>query len=204
MQLKRRTVVLGILAVALIGCGVYGASIVHHGFSTRTAPSKLERGIATSARFLAIPAGAKGLRNPVQSSPEVIGEAKAHWADHCAQCHANDGSGDAEIGRNLYPRPPDMRLRDTQRLSDGELYFTINRGVRLSGMPAFGTPGDDDLASWKLVDFIRYLPRMSAEEATRMKKLNPKTVDELNEEREEDQFLNGSSQPEKHRTGRKQ
>jgi mono/diheme cytochrome c family protein len=134
----------------------------------------------------------------------VIAEAKAHWADHCAQCHANNGSGDTELGRNLYPRPPDMRRQETQQLTDGELYSTIKNGVRLSGMPAFGIPGDDDLDSWKLVDFVRYLPRMSEEESIQMEKLNPKTADELKEERMEDQFLNGTAQSEKHETGRKQ
>jgi hypothetical protein len=38
-------------------------------------------------------------------------EARAHWADHCAICHANNGSGDTEIGRNLYHKPPDLLQR---------------------------------------------------------------------------------------------
>jgi hypothetical protein len=57
-----------------------------------------------------------------------------------------------------YPRPPDMRKKDTQEMSDGELYYT--NGVRLSGMPAFGDPSDDDVDSWKLVVFIRHPPQI--------------------------------------------
>ena len=59
-------------------------------------------------------------------------------ADHCATCQANGGSGQTEIGQNLYPKAPDMRLPRTQNLRDGEIYYIINNGVRLTGMPAWG------------------------------------------------------------------
>ena len=100
----------------------------------------------------------------------------AHFADHCAFCHANDGSGSSEIGRGLYPKPPDMRAAATQGLTDGELFYIIENGVRFTGMPAFGT-GKEDAAgeklAWQLVLFIRHLPRITDEEISRMKQLNP-------------------------------
>lgn len=34
-------------------------------------------------------------------TPEVLTMARAHFADHCALCHGNDGRGKTEIGRNL-------------------------------------------------------------------------------------------------------
>ena len=77
--------------------------------------------------------------NPVSFSDAVWVESRAHFADHCAGCHANDGSGNTEVGRNLYPRAPDMRLAETQRLTDGELYWIIENGVRLTGMPPGAT-----------------------------------------------------------------
>jgi mono/diheme cytochrome c family protein len=145
-----------------------------------------------------MPAEAKRLKNPVAYSPEVLEEARAHWADHCASCHANNGSGDTQIGRNLYPKAPDMRSASTQQLSDGELYYVIQNGVRLTGMPAWGSTGDGDhnQDSWKLVLFIRHLPGMSEQEAEQMEKLNPKTPQELEEEKTEQEFLNGSASPE--------
>jgi hypothetical protein len=96
----------------------------------------------------------------------------------------------------MYPRPPDMGEGGTQGQSDGELYYTINNGVRLTGMPAFGGPGDGGDGgkdSWKLVCFIRHLPHFSDDEERQMKKLNPKTPDELEEERREEEFLNGGA-----------
>ena len=73
------------------------------------------------------------------NTEEAIAEGRAHFADHCASCHANDGSGDTEMGRGLYPRAPDMRLAATQNLEDHELFYIIENGIRLTGMPAWGT-----------------------------------------------------------------
>jgi mono/diheme cytochrome c family protein len=94
-------------------------------------------------RNLAVPRGARNLRNPVAQTHEGLVEALAHFADHCASCHANDGSGQTEIGENLYPKAPDMRLPATQSLSDGELFYIIENGIRLTGMPAWGAGADD-------------------------------------------------------------
>jgi hypothetical protein len=84
-----------------------------------------------------------------------------------------------------------MRLPATQTQSDGAIYFTVNNGVRFTGMPAFGQPGANDTDTWKLVCFVRRLPQLTPEEEQQLKKLNPKTPDEIEEERAEEEFLNG-------------
>src|SRR4051812_34649748 len=101
-----------------------------NGMSTRTEPMGIERIIARFARRASAPSSARAMVNPVQFSDVVWADSRAHFADHCATCHANDGSGNTELGRNLYPRAPDMRLADTQKLTDGELYWIIENGVR--------------------------------------------------------------------------
>jgi mono/diheme cytochrome c family protein len=120
-----------------------------------------------------------------------------HFSDHCASCHSNDGSGDTLFGKGLYPKPPDMRTAETQNKSDGELYYTIETGVRLSGMPAFGEEHSvgGDAETWALVLFIRYLPQITAEELDEMKGLNPKTEADRAEEQQEAEFLKGGKLP---------
>jgi len=143
-------------------------------------------------RLAAIPREQREQANPVPASPEVLAQARGHFADHCASCHANDGSGQTPIGQNLYPKTPDMRLKETQDLSDGELAFMIHNGIRFTGMPAWGIGKlDDDLDSWKLVHFIRHLPNLTSDELEDMKTLNPKTKHELEEEAAFDRFLQG-------------
>ena len=192
MTRKRLTIVF-LVAVSLVVIVAWlWLKLGTGGFSARAKPSTMEQFAAATARKLAMPEHAKDLRNPVPYSIEALEQAQAHWADHCAFCHANDGSGNTEVGRNLYPKPPDMRALPTQSLSDGELYFTINRGIRLTGMPAWGAPGDDDEDSWKLVYFIRHLPKMNAQEAETMRNLNPESCMERAEERQEEEFLKGN------------
>jgi len=176
-----------VAAVVLLVAGAVAA--VRRGFSARDQPSALETYVARTARRLAVPSKANGEKNPFTGSPELMAEARAHFADHCAICHANNGSGNTEIGRNLYPKAPDMRLAQTQNLTDGELYYTIHNGIRLTGMPAWGTEERDD-DSWKLVLFIRHLPQLTPTEERAMEALNPKAPGEKQEELEEEQFLN--------------
>jgi mono/diheme cytochrome c family protein len=190
----KKSIAIALLLLVMVALGV-GAYMMHdmmqRGFSTRTDPMPMEKALATTIRGQAIPSRYKTMKNPVAATPEVIDEGMAHWADHCTVCHANNGSGDTMYGKTMYPRPPDMRQKDTQEMSDGKLYYTIKNGVRLSGMPAFGDPGDDDLDSWKLVAFIRHLPTLSDQEEMEMEHLNPKSPEEMQEQMDEDQFLNG-------------
>jgi mono/diheme cytochrome c family protein len=124
----------------------------------------------------------------------MVEQALEHYADHCTACHANDGSGDTAIGRGLYPKVPDMRAVETQALSDGELFSIIEHGIRLTGMPAWGTgTPEGERASWGLVHFIRRLPKLSADDVERMEALNPRTPSQLNEEEETRRFLKGDS-----------
>jgi len=162
----------GLLIAAAVVLVIVIVPVIRGGLSARDRPSALEARLARAARALSTPAHVRALRNPLQATPEVLNRARAHWADHCATCHANDGSGDTEIGRNLYPKAPDMRAAATQRLTDGELYSIIQGGIRLSGMPAWGDPGvTDDMESWALVAFIRHLPRIGQEEVREMERL---------------------------------
>lgn len=185
-------------AVALVVVTAIGAFVFlktgANGFSARAQPSGFEEFAAQTARRLALPAGAKEKQNPVPNSAEGLSAAKEHWADHCASCHANDGSGENTIGRQMYPPAPDMRKERTQQMTDGELFYIIENGIRVTGMPAWGTGQEkDELDSWKLVRFIRHLPALTSDEIKEMEKMNPKSPADLEEERQEEEFLRGNT-----------
>lgn len=162
------------------------------GFSAKAEPHAVEIWLARQARYLAVPLADRNKPNPVPVTPEVLQEGLAHFADHCAICHANDGSGQTPIGKNVYPKAPDLREPATQSMSDGEIFWVIHNGIRFTAMPAWGEGDPDlDLDSWKLVHFIRHLPQLSPIELEQMKTLNPKTAHEREEEALFDQFLQG-------------
>jgi mono/diheme cytochrome c family protein len=177
-----------VAALAILGA----ASLLHNGLSSRATPTSFEAMLARNARHMAIPADARKQQNAVAASPDNLRDARLHFADHCAMCHGNEGTGDTLIGKGLYPKPPDLRAAETQKLSDGELFWIIENGVRFTGMPAFGGSHGSQEDSWKLVRFIRHLPQLSNDERMEMERNNPKGPEDRTEEKEEEDFLRGA------------
>jgi mono/diheme cytochrome c family protein len=187
--------VVTLLATLGVGAAVFGLSFFVQGVSARPEPTALEARVARTARHYLIPASARATANPVPFTAEAVASGLAHFADHCASCHGNDGKGNTTYGRRMFPRAPDMTAAATQQLSDGELFWIVENGVRLTGMPGFGD-GDpaNDHESWELVHFIRYLPRLAPEELAEMERLNPVlSRAAVEQEREVEAFLAGES-----------
>ena len=167
--------VLVVLLAVVAGGGWLYWFVTRHGFSAREKPTRLEAFLARRARGLAMPPGVKQLANPLPSSPLNVAEGRDHFADHCAICHGNDGSGKTMINEGLYPPAPDLREHDTQRLSDGELLYVIKNGIRFTGMPGWGGNDEDN---WEIVLFIRHLPQLSGKELELMQEVNEEEHDE--------------------------
>ncbi len=182
------------LGVVMIGIGML--ILQGRGVSARPEPSGAEKTIALFMRSWMTPSIYKGLKNPVSDTEQNFTAAREHFADHCASCHANDGSGNTEIGRNLYPKSPDMRMSRTQDLSDGELFYIIENGVRLTGMPGWstGTP-EGEKSSWQLVHFIRRLSKLTPDDLAIMERFNPASRAQFEEEKAIEDFLKGGDTP---------
>lgn len=189
----RRKVKLAVAAIITSTLGYLSWAVLRHGFSAREKPSRIEEFLARHARRIATPSDAKGLKNPYPLTAESLPAAREHWVEHCAICHGLGGRGDTAIGRNLYPKAPDMTGQTTQQLTDGELYYIISNGVRFTGMPAWG--GEDSPEEiWQLVSFIRRLPNLSPEELKLIERM------ELGEQREPASKERPEGRHEKHGT----
>ena len=163
-----------------------------HGVSALDEPTRIEHVLARAMRHYATPSDLRERKNPVPLTQEALAEGRAHFADHCAPCHGNDGKGQTAMGPKFYPRVPDMTLDETQSQSDGAIFATIENGVRLTGMPGWGDgTAESAYGSWTLVHFIRHLPKIREEELSEMERLNPKTLAEWEALREEEAFLAG-------------
>jgi mono/diheme cytochrome c family protein len=192
--LLRRAAVFAVLP--LIGLAVLMLLLQGRGVSARPEPSGIEKRLSLFMRSWMTPSTYKGLKNPLSPTQEHFVAAREHFADHCASCHANDGSGNTEMGRAFYPKAPDMRLPRTQQLSDGELFYFIENGIMLTGMPGWstGTP-EGERASWQLVHFIRRMPSLTAEDLAEMEKFNPVSRQQIEDERAVEDFLKGGDTP---------
>lgn len=188
---RRRITQFAVLILFLAGAAYAAWAVLNHGFSAREKPSRTEVWLARHARRIATPAGAKSLHNPYPAAEENLAAARQHFVDHCASCHALNGTGDTVFGRNMYPKAADLRDQETQKLTDGELYYVVSNGVRFTGMPAFGRE-DSREEIWKLVSFIRHLPQLTPEELETMQGMAPKT------EREDGEEKGAPTEPHKH------
>ena len=98
--------VVGLVLVVAVILGIVAAAYaVTTGLSARAEPGRLETRLARAVRGMAVPRDVRGRANPVAATPEVLADALAHFADHCAPCHANNGSGETDMGRGLFPKP---------------------------------------------------------------------------------------------------
>lgn len=197
----KRGSIIGLIVLSLlllIGGAVFVRSL-RHGFSALDEPTMMEEMMARRMRSWSVPADLKNAKNPVPVTPEVLAEARAHWADHCAVCHANDGKGETAIGQKLYPKAPDMTLAATQELTDGELFAIIENGIRMTGMPGWGNgTAESAYGSWTLVHFTRHLPKLTPAELEEMRLLNPMTAAQHQRLQEEREFLEGGDPPPEH------
>jgi mono/diheme cytochrome c family protein len=172
-------VVVAVLAVAGLVAIAGGVAVIRGGFTARAKASAVERAVVGLVQDAAIAsAGARELRSPVTATPAVLARARGHFARECAICHGNDGAG-SPLGRAMFPPVPDLET-STHELTEGEIFHVVENGVRFSGMPAFGKPGDAEETQehWELVAFIRHLPELLEHELEEMRALNPRSLEE--------------------------
>lgn len=132
-----------------------------HGLVADRAPGPLETAVARRLVVLSIPASAQRLSNPNPAAGDAWRDGAAHFQEHCAVCHGQDGRGRSEIGPKMYPPVPDLSSPGIQAMSDGALFAVIQNGVRWTGMPAFRSEHTPE-ETWKLVSFVRRVPRLTA------------------------------------------
>ena len=151
MRAALRLVVAGLLVVAAVALAglVY---VKRTGLRGQPQPGPFETRVARAIRGLAIPSDIKARANPLAGSSDALGAGLQHFARYCAICHGNDGARRGDRARTL-PEASRHASGQQQRLTDGELFYIIENGVRFTGMPAFGTgtpdqPGTSKRGSW--------------------------------------------------------
>ena len=103
------------------------------------------------------PAAYVQMQNPVSLAPESVERGRALFFQHCARCHGEGGRGDGVEAGRFYPRPKDFtHAKDLQHKTDGQVFYSITRGIPGTAMPAHEESlGRDE--RWHLVNFIRSL-----------------------------------------------
>jgi mono/diheme cytochrome c family protein len=152
----------GLAGLAAVAGFVIALGIVPVGATVP--PSGVERKLAALAVDRSVARRAPRGPNPVAATSEALAAGLAHYRAMCVTCHGAPGVDPSEIGEGLNPPAPDLTLSRVQKRPDGQLFWLVQNGIRMTGMPAFGpTHGDEEI--WKIVTFLRHLPELTPEEA---------------------------------------
>lgn len=106
--------------------------------------------------------------NPLANDPGAAGAGLLHYKASCLSCHGAKDIDTAEFAKGLNPGPPMLDMKDSQKLSDGELFWVVSNGIRSTGMPAF-SPTHKENEIWQIVAFVRHLPKLTDDEIARLK-----------------------------------
>jgi mono/diheme cytochrome c family protein len=131
------------------------------GCTAHKQPSKVETTLANVAKDVVIPIEAEAKQNPLPNTDEVLKQGQQLFFQSCALCHGTDGHGRTDLGRSMYPPAMDMTSPHVQHWSDAQLFWIIQNGVRLTGMPSWKSSISDE-DTWRLARFIHHLPQLAA------------------------------------------
>jgi mono/diheme cytochrome c family protein len=159
-------ILLGFLVVLLVAVAVVWTGSFN--VAATSPPGKLEESLARFALNRAVERRAPKTGNPLKASPELLGEGLSHYRENCVGCHGASGVDAAEYGQGLNPAAPDLTLPRVQKRSDGQLYWIVANGIRMTGMPAF-SPTHKEEEIWKIVAFVRHLPELTPDEERQLK-----------------------------------
>ena len=158
--------VTGVLLVTIIPFAVLALGLVD--LSASNEPGKVESWLAPWAFARSMAHRAPVTKNPFASNTSVLPSGMAHYRENCVICHGAPNVPSSELAQGLNPPAPKLHTDDTQALKDGELFWIIKNGIRMTGMPAFGeTHSDEEI--WHIVTFVRHLPAITDKERAVLK-----------------------------------
>lgn len=152
---KSLTLIVAALVLLLASCSAYRK------------PTTAETKLANMVKEVFIPIEAGKLKNPVPATDENVQQGRQVFNQNCALCHGADGHAATPLGLAMYPPAMDLTSPHVQQWSQADLFWIIQNGVALTGMPSWkGRASADD--AWKMVDFIHALPRLGALQAAQL------------------------------------
>lgn len=152
-------IALVILAAASIAAVVFSGA---YNFAADEPHWRLTEKVIATARHRAIDTRASGIVVPDDlDDPQRLRNGAAHYQPMCAGCHLAPGMDNTELREGLYPQPPALAEHGIH--DPASAFWTIKHGIKMSGMPAWGTSHDDE-SLWDMVALLKAMPAMSVTE----------------------------------------
>jgi hypothetical protein len=145
--------VLGVAALALAFSGLYNVSArVPH-----LAPTAL---LLEAVRERSIEHHSSKIEWPAASDDQTLAMAGAvHFDATCRKCHGAPGQPQEEFSQGLYPKPPNLSAEE--EMSREEIFWVIDNGLKMTGMPSFGVNhAREEIIA--MTAFVEKLPELNA------------------------------------------
>jgi thiosulfate dehydrogenase len=99
--------------------------------------------------------------NPIALNDANLMEGIVLYGQHCAICHgtAAGASSASPVAKGLYPSPPQLAEEGVEDDPEGVSYWKIKHGIRLTGMPAWGSSLTDQQI-WTLALFLKHMDQL--------------------------------------------
>jgi mono/diheme cytochrome c family protein len=124
-------------------------------------PGWLETWMASTSLDATLGRYAPKQQNPVELNEQNLLDGIHLYARNCAVCHGS-AKGDvaaSPIAKGLYQKPPQLATGGVEDDPEGESFWKIKHGIRLTGMPSFGyTLSDREI--WTLALFLKHMDKL--------------------------------------------
>jgi thiosulfate dehydrogenase len=129
--------------------------------ATTAAPLPLEKTVAQIA-LRASMGNAGDQKDPLQFDDGNMLAAVHAYKENCAVCHSAPGQPRTAISKGMFPPPPQLFEKDDMVTNDpeGVTYWKVTHGIRLTGMPGFGSTFSDQ-QRWQLTMLVAHADRLS-------------------------------------------
>lgn len=120
-------------------------------------PPALEKWAARTSLRATIAREAPKGAPPVAADDANLAAGVKVYAANCAVCHgAADGTA-SNIAQGLYQRAPQLAKRPVDDDEEGEIYWKVYHGIRLTGMPSYrATLSETQM--WQVTLFLKHMP----------------------------------------------
>ena len=128
---------------------------------TTAPPLPLEKTVAGMA-LRASMGHAADLKNPLPLNDGTMLAAAQKYKQYCAVCHGTPGQPRSAISKGMFPDPPQLFEKEGMMTDDpeGETFWKVTHGIRLSGMPGFQSTLSDT-ERWQLTTLVAHADKLS-------------------------------------------
>lgn len=151
------------VVITILALVVGGYLFVHSGgvsLATTAPPLPMEKTVAEMALRASIGTAANQ-KDPLPFNESNIVAGAKVYKEHCAVCHGALEQAPTAISKGMFPPPPQLLEKADMMTDDpeGETFWKVTHGIRLSGMPGFAN-SLSDTQRWQVTMIVRYADKL--------------------------------------------